>query len=678
MNISANVVAFGGDEPYTYNWNDGSTGNSMEINMPISDWEIPLSYAVTVTDQCGNEKTAFHDFVCQDLCPDDCIKAYKTGKPQCTDYCNDHPLYGEDIGCDKIKIKCDCDDGVTRRVLWKNGWEEAIFVGKEPQEGSYLEEKVNTWSPGTYIFYVHNEKTDCVSKKVLSRISDRCGTGFFPWLVETFGGPKINTPPDDPCGDEDDWELEHLDETTCVETYRCIAEPERKSSKKISKKCKYQDPNSNLWAEIEFCEPSCNILGVLNSTESEPSGMSDCPSCLAFFTDPCDDPLDLFTYPGTNGWISFVKNKDKDHFITKILDETGTITRTLVSEDIESYLLKYIRTTRREVLAILLHKGTLEYSLIRILRNQEYEVIKTFEGEIVEKLFVSGVEATSAQIITRDKSTREYRKYVYDMDNKSTTLLSERHTSTGKIIWSTINNYFEVTSNSGFNYVAENGVGFIRSNTIDSSVKIKTIDEYLGGYIVTGIYTGTLNINDQIFNSINQYSTIIYWFDTNGILIRVNNLENKIITRTSIKNNIMVYMGYNLESYFISEEFLEETIYLQNSNGPCSFLDVIDLTDPSNFQNVENINTRNAPNFFVEIFPNPTKNSVFVKIKTADFMDEKKFSIEVRNILGVKVGSYIINREDNVNLSEYVSGIYLLNILDKEGNIIFTEKIVKQ
>ena len=517
MDISVHASVFGGDAPYNFKWNDGSEENHMKVNMPNSDQESALIYSVTITDQCGNKEIISDHFVCNDICPDDCIEVYKTGNPICTDYCNDHPLYVEDLVCNKIKVKCNCDDGVTRKVLWKNGWFEATFIGKEAQEGSYLEEKVNTFDPLTYTFFIHNEKTGCVSKKKLSRPDDRCGLGIFHWIKENFAGGGPSFDPGSTCTDEEDWHLLNFDYFACEETYQCDEDSNRVRTIKSTEQCKIQDSSTGLWGVYEFCEPTCALISTINSTEEEPNGVKNCPDCLPGFVDPCNDPLDLFTYPGLNGHLSFVKNKNKDHFITEILDSSGFSVRSFNSENLRAYLLKFIRITDKGVLAILLHKGTLEYSLVKIMEYEEYEIIKTFNGEVVENLIVSGVDATYAHIITRDKITKEYKKYYYDFDTRTISILPEHHFSTGKIIWNTTNSYFEVNSNSGFNNIVQDGGGFTQTTTIDSKVLIKTIKQYLGGYLVTGIFTGTLDVNGQVHNSTNQYSTILYWFDSNGI-----------------------------------------------------------------------------------------------------------------------------------------------------------------
>ena len=160
-------------------------------------------------------------------------------------------------------------------------------------------------------------------------------------------------------------------------------------------------------------------------------------------------------------------------------------------------------------------------------------------------------------------------------------------------------------------------------------------------------------------------------------LIRYYILENKIITRISIKQGVIVCMGYEVESNFIQEEYLEETIYLQNNDDLCSFTEIIDLSNINSYQEIESPNSRNTSKISVEIFPNPTKNSITVSINNGDISNESKFIAEIRNIYGSKVNSYIIDTKRNINLSDFSSGIYMIHILNEEGNAVFARKVIK-
>ena len=78
----------------------------------------------------------------------------------------------------------------------------------------------------------------------------------------------------------------------------------------------------------------------------------------------------------------------------------------------------------------------------------------------------------------------------------------------------------------------------------------------------------------------------------------------------------------------------------------------------------------------ISIFPNPTENNVRIKIEDGDL---KKMRYSVFDLKGkvLKQGK-IRNDNQLLDLSPFGSGIYLLNFIDKNGNIICTNRVIKK
>jgi hypothetical protein len=67
------------------------------------------------------------------------------------------------------------------------------------------------------------------------------------------------------------------------------------------------------------------------------------------------------------------------------------------------------------------------------------------------------------------------------------------------------------------------------------------------------------------------------------------------------------------------------------------------------------------------IYPNPAKGNVFLG-KTNQF-------VEVYDVLGQQILKEYTNQ---INLSSYNKGIYIIVIKDKDGNQLFAEKLIKE
>lgn len=79
----------------------------------------------------------------------------------------------------------------------------------------------------------------------------------------------------------------------------------------------------------------------------------------------------------------------------------------------------------------------------------------------------------------------------------------------------------------------------------------------------------------------------------------------------------------------------------------------------------------------ISIYPNPTSNNI--TISSLDFLN-KEALVNVYDVLGNVVISnrYINNDENTINLENLSSGIYFLKITNQSGNLLQTQKIIKQ
>jgi hypothetical protein len=74
--------------------------------------------------------------------------------------------------------------------------------------------------------------------------------------------------------------------------------------------------------------------------------------------------------------------------------------------------------------------------------------------------------------------------------------------------------------------------------------------------------------------------------------------------------------------------------------------------------------------------PNPTKNNVKLRIEELEFKKLKYFVFDVNG--KILDQGRIKNNEQIIELASFISGIYLIKIIDKKGNIISTTKVIKK
>lgn len=76
----------------------------------------------------------------------------------------------------------------------------------------------------------------------------------------------------------------------------------------------------------------------------------------------------------------------------------------------------------------------------------------------------------------------------------------------------------------------------------------------------------------------------------------------------------------------------------------------------------------------ISIFPNPAKDHLTIELRD-DRLNE--ITAELYNMMGTLVFyKKVSNKTLSIDLNEFASGAYLLNVKDTEGNVIKTEKII--
>lgn len=187
---------------------------------------------------------------------------------------------------------------------------------------------------------------------------------------------------------------------------------------------------------------------------------------------------------------------------------------------------------------------------------------------------------------------------------------------------------------------------------------------------LTGYYRGLLMIEDSIYQStVPDYYDICVikfnkngkfkWFKSFGGDSPWNDIGYGI---TSYNNNIFVTGMYSANSWFDNNHL--------SCNGVSDIyiLKISDLTDL-------NINVEKQDEE-ISIYPNPCSKNIFVKFKNNDLLN---YQLRLFNSLSIEILREKIVNENiiNIELSNYPSGIYILQIQNLKNSIIINKKIVK-
>ena len=94
------------------------------------------------------------------------------------------------------------------------------------------------------------------------------------------------------------------------------------------------------------------------------------------------------------------------------------------------------------------------------------------------------------------------------------------------------------------------------------------------------------------------------------------------------------------------------------------------------FQQTNLATTQNEIKQFA-VYPNPTSGNI--SIKNIDFSNKSMF-VKVYNMLGNQIiNNYKLETESaNIDLSNYATGLYFIEIADENNKVLYTEKIIKK
>ena len=149
----------------------------------------------------------------------------------------------------------------------------------------------------------------------------------------------------------------------------------------------------------------------------------------------------------------------------------------------------------------------------------------------------------------------------------------------------------------------------------------------------------------------NAYGTVITAFGTYTNVIRLKRTSGGSVNYTWFKVNPYIPV-------------LSANIY---TGGTTSY---------SVFQNTNLATTQNEVKQF-SIYPNPTSGNI--SIKNIDFSNKSMF-VKVYNMLGNQiVNNYKLETESaNIDLSNYASGLYFIEIADENNKVIYQDKVIKK
>lgn len=227
------------------------------------------------------------------------------------------------------------------------------------------------------------------------------------------------------------------------------------------------------------------------------------------------------------------------------------------------------------------------------------------------------------------------------------------------------------------------------------------------GYMTTGTVTATgLTIGNEYYLMVDGYAgdycefTVSNWEATGILPVTLTefsgynmNKNNKLkwTTETEINNDyFIVQKSQNARSFndigivdgngnssikhsyeYIDREIDFETNYYR--------LKQIDFDGKYEYSNVIVINS--SRDLEINIYPNPSKENLYIDL--SNIKTETTYTILFSDIIG-SVGKETIKIEKNKNtyvlnnFKNFKPGIYLIQILDENNNLIKTEKIIKQ
>ena len=186
--------------------------------------------------------------------------------------------------------------------------------------------------------------------------------------------------------------------------------------------------------------------------------------------------------------------------------------------------------------------------------------------------------------------------------------------------------------------------------------------------VVSGLYHGTVTISYMVSAFKGCYATTS---------LVVNPLPNPVITFDGIIPSASTYLNYTSYQWYndrigLIPGAIQDTLILPGYNDSVyvTVTDTNGCTASSgwfynSFTAINNVN--NAVN--ISIYPNPTSSILYIES-----------SVEVKAVVSTIDGKEVMEQANakEINMSNLAPGMYLVNLYNNEGEIIKTQKVVKE
>ncbi|MEM9545766.1 MAG: T9SS type A sorting domain-containing protein [Bacteroidota bacterium] len=667
MEVLASVVVQGGDPPYSFSWWSGGEESTTTFSYPGDFLPTPINYSVTVTDQCNNKVVIQSSVNCEELCNDDCIVLFKTGDPTCVDVCGDSGLGIFELGCDKLKVRSFCDDGVSRTFFWagltSSSGEETEFIGDEIVSGIEQINVVNE-GPGYANAIVKNNLTGCV-KWISLFIPSKCFSLWnWVWDCDHCGdfGDGIGDLPSDEEPECLDWEVIN-DIDNCEIIWKCVDPPNTFPDQidVIDEFC-YYDLGNDLGLIYSSCD--CNILGGAGGSPlildenitsqfcecNSPPGIAN-PFDTTFVNIKCQtNPIDVLYDKEQNKFVYVTSEYNLDSifipYVTTnniIIDtsysfssftfETSLYQAMTIDEDrnlVITTLDEYdqINVTKYDTLgATIWHHKLTQANILKVITR----VYKKAQTEIITVL------STGYEIMIVD-----------DFGNiVSTTTVSNNRQTLFSEIDSTI---LSIEFNGPIQILNFQSSSSNFTTSISSEIKIvKYFKDINHNIVLFYNYKSPFSINGENITLEDKSSSGILVLSSSGQIINNYVLpftKNMMITDVDmgIKNK------FALIGYFSNNTIVNCT-NLFNNDELCSFIIAFDLTyDVQGGLRKNDIEEHKTD---ILVYPNPTSSNQIEILSNSE-------NIEKGSLLLYDNNNKLIYRKEDVQLSNKIP--YLFNL----------------
>ena len=209
--------------------------------------------------------------------------------------------------------------------------------------------------------------------------------------------------------------------------------------------------------------------------------------------------------------------------------------------------------------------------------------------------------------------------------------------------------YFNLTSNK------LESVGNSDSATIfQSFVNPRTV--FIFPLNFNNTYTDTYQVATST-----TVNTKVSTYDAYGTVITAFGTYNNVIRLKEVTGLSTVYNYFTVNPY-------KDILQARSSGGTTINYTVYEPTNLSTTQN-------EVKQFAVH--PNPTSGNI--SIKNIDFSNKSMF-VKVYNILGNQIiNNYKLETESaNIDLSNYATGLYFIEIADENNKVLYQDKIIKK